>query len=88
MVPKLTGVRMYKEEWSRFALWLWNLTLFSGFAGVLLGYNKGLEVAEFPNPLSLGFLISLLIITYQVLMSIAHRKEEKIMSPSGTPFPR
>ncbi len=78
MVPKLTGVRMPKESLSRAAMWLWNITLIAGFAGVLLGYNKGLEVAEFPNPVPLGLLISLLMITYQVLLSIARRKEEKI----------
>lgn len=78
MVPKLTGVRMYREEWSRYALWLWNLTLFAGLIGVLMGYNKGVEVAEFPNPLPLGFTISLFIIMVQVFMSIARRKEEKM----------
>lgn len=78
MVPKLTGVRMYREEWSKYALWLWNLTLFAGFIGVLLGYNKGLEVAEFPNPLPLGFTLALFIIMVQVFMSIARRKEEKM----------
>ncbi len=78
MVPKLTGVRIYKESWTKAAMWLWNLSLIAGFAGVLLGYNKGLEVAEFPNPISVGMIIALLIVTYQVSMSIAHRKEEKI----------
>jgi len=78
MVPKLTGVRMYKEEWSPYALWLWNGTLIAGFAGILLGYNKGLEVDELPTVVSLGLVASLLIITYQVFMTIARRKEEKI----------
>jgi cbb3-type cytochrome oxidase subunit 1 len=48
-----------------------------GFAGVLLGYNKGLEVGEFPNPWVSGSL-SLCLISYQVFMAIAHRKEEKM----------
>lgn len=78
MVPKLTGTRMYREEWSMPAMWLWNLTLIAGFAAMLAGYNKGLEVAEFPNLISLGLIASLLIITIQVLMTIAGRKEEKI----------
>jgi cytochrome c oxidase cbb3-type subunit 1 len=78
MVPKLTGIRMYKEEWSPYALWLWNGTLIAGFVGILLGFNKGLEVDELPAVISLGLVVSLLIITYQVLMTIALRKEEKI----------
>jgi len=78
MVPKLTGIRMYKEEWSPYALWLWNGALIAGFAGILLGYNKGLEVDELPAVISMGLVASLLIITYQVFMTIARRKEEKI----------
>src|SRR5574341_1165056 len=45
---------------------------------ILLGFNKGLEVAELPNPSVLGLVVSLSIVTYQVFMSIAKRKEEKI----------
>jgi cytochrome c oxidase cbb3-type subunit 1 len=78
MVPKLTGIRMYKEEWSRYAVWLWNGTLIVSFLSLLTGFNKGLEVAEFPNPLPLGLIAALGIIIIQVLMSIANRKEEKI----------
>lgn len=78
MVPKLTGVRMHKDEWSKPAVWIWNLSLLAGFAGILLGFNKGLEVAELPNPSVLGLVVSLSIVTYQVFMSIAKRKEEKI----------
>ncbi len=78
MVPKLTGIRLYKEEWSKYALWLWNGTLVASFLSLLLGFNKGLEVAEFPNPLPLGLAAALLLIAYQVFLSIAHRKEEKI----------
>lgn len=78
MVPKLTGVRIHREEWSGYAIWLWNLSLVAGSISLLLGYNKGLEVAEFPNPVPAGFILSLLIITYQILVTISKRKEEKI----------
>ena len=78
MVPKLTAVRMYREEWSRYALWLWNGTLLVSFISLLAGFNKGLEVAEFPNPLPFGLALALFIIAYQVFMTIARRKEEKI----------
>jgi cytochrome c oxidase cbb3-type subunit 1 len=78
MVPKLAGIRMYKEEWSKYAVWLWNGTLIVSFLSLLLGFNKGLEVAEFPNPLPLGLAGALFLIAYQVFMTIARRKEEKI----------
>lgn len=60
------------------AIFLWNVTLLVSFIFLLLGYNKGLEVAEFPNPLSLLLAAALFIIAYQVFMTIARRKEEKI----------
>ena len=78
MVPKLAGIRMYKEEWSKYAVWLWNGTLIVSFLSLLLGFNKGLEVAEFPNPLPLGLAAALFLVAYQVFMTIARRKEEKI----------
>jgi cytochrome c oxidase cbb3-type subunit I len=78
MVPQLTGIRMHKEEWSKYALYLWNGTLLVSFALILAGYNKGLEVAELPNPLPLLLSAALFIVAYQVFMTIARRKEEKI----------
>ncbi len=78
MVPKLTGIRMHKEEWSNYPLYLWNGALLIAFLSLLLGYNKGLEVAEFPNPLPVLMSAAIFIIAYQVFMTIARRKEEKI----------
>lgn len=78
MVPKLTGVRMYRETLAKYALFLWNGALVIAFVALLLGYNKGLEVAEFPNPLPLILAAALFLVAYQVFMTIARRKEEKI----------
>jgi cytochrome c oxidase cbb3-type subunit 1 len=78
MVPRLTGVALPRPALSRVALWLWNLTLVAGFAGILLGYNKGLEVDELPEAIGPGLVIALLIVTWQVFASIARRREEKI----------
>lgn len=78
MVPKLTGISIHREAWSKYALYLWNGTLLVSFLSLLLGYNKGLEVAEFPNPLPLLLTGALFLIAYQVFMTIAHRREEKI----------
>ncbi|HWR72133.1 MAG TPA: cbb3-type cytochrome c oxidase subunit I, partial [Nitrospirota bacterium] len=78
MVPKLTGVRMERDEWSKAALWVWNLSLLAGFTAILLGYNKGFEADELPAVAGMGLTASLFVITWQVLRSIARRKEEKI----------
>jgi cytochrome c oxidase cbb3-type subunit 1 len=78
MVPKLAGIPMHRAEWSKYPLYLWNGTLLVAFALLLLGHNKGLEVAEFPNPLPVLLAAALFLIAYQVFMTIARRKEEKI----------
>ena len=78
MVPKLTGIRIHREEWSKYPLYLWNGTLLVSFVLLLLGYNKGLELAELPNLLPLLLSAALFTIAYQVFMTIARRKEEKI----------
>ncbi|MHB8772195.1 MAG: cbb3-type cytochrome c oxidase subunit I [Syntrophales bacterium] len=78
MVPKLAGIPMHRGEWSKYPLYLWNGALLVAFTLLLMGYNKGLEVAELPNPLPVLLALALFIIAYQVFMTIARRKEEKI----------
>lgn len=78
MVPRITGVRMYKEQWGRPLLWIWNLTLIVGFLSLLAGYNKGVEVAEFPLPVAALMWLVLVTIAFQVFMTIARRKDKKL----------
>ncbi len=78
MVPKITGIRLYREEWGRYLIWLWNSALSIGFISFMLGYNKGLEVDEFPLPVAAALLLTYLLITVQVLMTIARRREEQL----------
>ena len=40
MVPKITGVRLYREEWGKFLIPIWNLALTAGFIGIAAGYNN------------------------------------------------
>src|ERR687897_956273 len=75
IVPKLAQVRIYKEEWGYPMLWIWNLTLIAGFVALALGYNQGLEAAEFPLVIDILIWIALLAITVQFLMTVARRKE-------------
>ncbi|MEJ2314985.1 MAG: cbb3-type cytochrome c oxidase subunit I [Nitrospirota bacterium] len=78
IVPKITGTRMYKEEWGRYLVWVWNLTMIAGFVGIMAGYNKGLEVAEFPLPVAVVMWLTFVVLAFQVFMTIARRKEEKL----------
>jgi cytochrome c oxidase cbb3-type subunit 1 len=78
IVPKITGVRMYREEWGRYLVWAWNLTMIAGLVGIMAGYNKGLEVAEFPLPVAVVMWLAFVVLAFQVFMTIARRKEEKL----------
>src|SRR5918999_3260303 len=75
IVPKLAQVRIYKEEWGYPMLWIWNLALIAGFVSLALGYNQGLEAAEFPLVIDIIIWIALLAITVQFLVTVARRKE-------------
>ena len=69
---------MYKERLGHHLVWIWNLSLAAGFVSLALGYNQGLEAAEFPLLIDILLFIGLLLITYQFFMTIAHRKEQRI----------
>ncbi len=77
IVPRLCGVRMYKEEWGWWLLWLWNAFLILGSASFLLGFNMGLEAGEFEWPLNLLRFTVLGLITLQVLGTVFRRIERR-----------
>ncbi|GIX48457.1 MAG: membrane protein [Candidatus Tectimicrobiota bacterium] len=78
IVPRLTGVRVYKEKLGYVLLWFWNLTLVAGVVSLALGYNQGLEAAEFPLLIDILLWLGLLGLTGQFLMTIARRREPRL----------
>lgn len=78
MVPNITGVRIYKEEWGRPLVWLWNITLAVGFITLMAGYNKGIEVAEFPVVIAALMWLVMVAVTIQMLVTISRRKEKTL----------
>ncbi len=78
IVPRLCGIRIYAEKLGYPLMWIWNLGLLIGFISLALGYNQGLEAAEFPLLVDILIWIVLLGLTYQFLMTIAKRREPKI----------
>src|SRR5712664_1234148 len=78
IVPKLCGVRMYKENWSRSILWLWNIFLAVGIVSLMMGYNSGIEAGEFPLWVSIPVEIALAMVTILVMGTIKQRKEPRI----------
>lgn len=39
LLPRLCGVRMWKERWGYGLVWIWNLGLVAGMALLALGHN-------------------------------------------------
>ena len=78
ILPRLAGIRVYKERWGYGFLWVWNLTLAAGFVSLAMGYNQGLEAAEFPLLIDIVLWVALLGITVQFLVTVARRKEPRI----------
>lgn len=77
LVPRLCGIRMYKEAWGWWLLWLWNAFLVLGSVSFLMGYNLGLEAGEFEWPLNLLRFVVLSTITFQVLVTVFLRLERR-----------
>jgi cbb3-type cytochrome oxidase subunit 1 len=76
-VPRLCGVRMYKEEWGWWLLWIWNAFIFFGLISFMMGYSSGLEAGEYEWPFNiLGFVV-LLMIVIQILGTVLCRKEKR-----------
>jgi cytochrome c oxidase cbb3-type subunit I/II len=76
-VPRLCGARLYKEDWGRWLLWLWNAFLILGSISLLMGYNLGLEAGEFQWPFNLLRFIIILLIAVQVVGTIMRRTEKR-----------
>jgi len=76
-VPRLCGVRLYKEEWGWWLLWLWNAFIFMGSISFMMGYNSGLEAAEYEWPLNILRFVVLGLVGVQVVGTIFQRKERR-----------
>ncbi len=77
LVPHLCGVRLYREEWGWWLLWLWNALLILASLSLLMGYNMGLEAGEFEWPLNILRFVILGLITVQVLGTVFRRQEPR-----------
>ncbi len=75
IVPRLCGVRLWREQWSSTLLWVWNLNLALAMVLLALGQNRGWEAGEFPLINVSVIFLSVLLLTVQFLMTIKHRKE-------------
>src|SRR3981081_1724744 len=67
IVPKLCGVRMYKESWGIPIFWIGSAALAVGLLSWARGYNSGIEAGEFPRWVSIPVQIVLTLIMIQVV---------------------
>ncbi len=75
IVPRLCGVRVWREKWSYPLLWVWNLNLALAVVLLALGWNRGWEAGEFALINVIILFLALLQLTVQFLMTIKNRKE-------------
>ncbi len=75
IVPRLCGVKLWKEQWSHAILWIWNLNLALAMVLLALGWNRGWEAGEFPLVNVIVTFLMILLLMVQFLMTIKHRVE-------------
>lgn len=78
ILPRLCGVRIWKDEWGHWLVWVWNLGLVAGMASLVLGYNQGLEAGEFPLTVDAVIFFVIGLTTVQFLMTISRRLEPQL----------
>lgn len=75
VVPRLCGVRLWNEGWSRILLWMWNANLAVATVLLALGWNRGWEAGELPLGNVIVLLAVIVLFTVQFLMTIKQRAE-------------
>ncbi len=75
IVPRLCGVRLWKQEWSHVTLWVWNLNLALAVVLLALGWNRGWEAGELPLVNVIVTFLVVVLLTVQFLMTIKNRVE-------------
>ncbi|WP_447987102.1 cbb3-type cytochrome c oxidase subunit I [Nitrospira sp. Nam74] len=73
-VPRLCGTPLYKVEWGRWLLWIWNAFLIVGSLSLFLGYTSGVEYAEFTWPLNILRYVVIAGVAIQVIGTIFRRR--------------
>jgi cytochrome c oxidase cbb3-type subunit 1 len=78
IVPRLCGVRVYREALGYPLCWLWNGALVIGMLSLAFGFNQGLEAGEFPFAVDVLFFIVMVAATAQFLITISQRVEPQL----------
>ena len=73
ILPRLTGVRVYKQVWGYVLVWVWNFGLVLGLGSLFFGYNQGLEAGELPLIPDIMIFVVIVALTVQFIMTVARR---------------
>ncbi|MCC7492559.1 MAG: cbb3-type cytochrome c oxidase subunit I [Fimbriimonadaceae bacterium] len=75
ILPRLCRSRLYSERLANFIAWAWNGTILFAIVSLFMGFTEGKEYAELVAPLDILVMVALLLTTFNVLMTIANRRE-------------
>lgn len=78
IVPKLCGTTLWSENLAKISMWVWNIVGILMVLTIMAGYTQAREYAEMIWPLDVFVLVGLLINAFNILMTIARRREKKI----------
>lgn len=78
MVPNLCKTKLYSERLGNLTMWAWNLVMVGAMCTLLNGNTEGREYAELGAILDVFVVIALCSTTYNIVMTVAHRKVQKL----------
>ncbi len=78
IVPRLCGVKLWSEKLGVATAVLWNIIVLGAVYALPAGFNKGLEYAELPTPLSVLVVIAWVMFGANIFMTVAQRKYDQM----------
>lgn len=75
LVPRLLRTDLYSEKLGLLGLFLWDVSIGAGAVLLSFGYTQNREYAEFIWPVDLGILLVMVLIFYNLFMTVRQRKE-------------
>ncbi|MFL5733214.1 MAG: cbb3-type cytochrome c oxidase subunit I [Chloroflexia bacterium] len=78
IVPRLCGTKLYSETLGNLAVILWNVVGISAVLTLTNGLTQAREYAELIWPIDVMVIIALLMISFNIYMTIFRRKEKKL----------
>jgi cytochrome c oxidase cbb3-type subunit 1 len=76
IVPRLVRATLYSPSMGRLSLWVWNIAVATGTVSLALGFTQSREYAEWVWPVDIMLLLVMVIVFYNLLRTVAGRKEE------------